>query len=268
MPNLELFADAGFPLTQFADLSETTVVLPEVPSTEEISLYLHLMSHLGAQTGYPALRITVDGPNAVVRSDRDYLVLGTIASQPAFSSLNAILPVTFDSHGIHWEEKQNVFSVLSVLEAIPTRWWSNLNREPVKVALPSNAGGMPDALIEEIKSPSSLDCSIVVIALKDDASVDPFVGVLLDRSHSGDIAYSVSLLRNSAFESYPVDVATYHVGNISSYAVMRTWLTQHFMLLLIAVTALSFLVAVWTREWLSQRAHERLRLAESMTTGI
>ncbi|WP_263351799.1 UDP-forming cellulose synthase catalytic subunit [Acidicapsa acidisoli] len=264
MPNLELFADAGFPFTQMADLSETTVVLPETPSTDEVSLYLHLMSHFGAQTGYPALGVTVDGPNAVVRSDRDYLVLGTIASQPAFRSLNAILPVAFESDGIHLEKKQDVITVLSSLEAMPARWWSKLNKDPVKPELPSNASGMPDALIEEIKSPSSLDRSIVVIALKDNTSADAFATVLLDRSHSGDIAYSVSLLRNSAFESYPVDVATYHVGNISSYAIMRIWLTQHFMLLLISVTLLSFLVAIWTREWLSQRARERLKLAEGV----
>jgi len=266
MPNLELFADAGFPFTQFADLSETTVVLPEVPSVEEISLYLHLMGHFGAQTGYPALRVTVDGPNAVVRSDRNYLVLGTVARQPAFSSLNAILPVTFESDGIHVHQKRNVVSVISALEAIPSRLWSKFDKDAVKVEVPSSADGVPDALIEEIKSPSSLDRSIVVIALKDNASADAFAGVLLDRSHSGDIAYSVSLLRNTAFESYPVDVSTYHVGNISTYAIMRIWLTQHFILLFIAVTSLSFLVALWAREWLRERARERLRLAETLST--
>ena len=51
MPDPELFADAGFPFTQLADLSGTVVVLPSVPSAEEIALYLHLMSHFGAQTG-------------------------------------------------------------------------------------------------------------------------------------------------------------------------------------------------------------------------
>jgi cellulose synthase (UDP-forming) len=96
VPNIELFANAGFPFTQAADLSQTIVVLPSVPSSDEISLYLHLMSHFGAQTGYPALRVTVAGPNAVIGKAYDYLILGTVSNQPAFHSLDALLPVTFD----------------------------------------------------------------------------------------------------------------------------------------------------------------------------
>jgi cellulose synthase (UDP-forming) len=267
MPNLELFADAGFPFTQLADLSETTVVLPSVPSAEEISLYLHFMGHFGAQTGYPALRVTVDGPNTVISKGRDYLILGTIANQPAFSSMDALLPVTFDSNGIHVKQAQNYFSYLSAAEVSSSHWWSGLMGNQVKEELPSNAGGPPDAMVEEIESPSALDRSIVLIALKEGSSSDAFAGVLLDRSHSGDIAGSVSVLRNLAFESYSLDGATYHVGNISWFAMMRIWLTQHFVLLLLVVTALSFVVALWTREWLSQRADERLKLAETFNAA-
>jgi hypothetical protein len=36
LPNLEIFANAGFPFTRFADLSETTVVLPPTPTEQEI----------------------------------------------------------------------------------------------------------------------------------------------------------------------------------------------------------------------------------------
>jgi hypothetical protein len=46
---------------------------------------------------------------------------------------------------------------------------------------------------------------------------------------------------------------------------MRIWLTQHFLLLLLIVTALSFLAALWTREWLSKQASERLKLADFFT---
>ena len=76
MPNLELFANAGFPFTRMADLADTTVVLPTTPTAAEIALFLHLMGHFGAQTGYPVLRVTVAGPDTVVRAARDYLILG------------------------------------------------------------------------------------------------------------------------------------------------------------------------------------------------
>jgi hypothetical protein len=45
--------------------------------------------------------------------------------------------------------------------------------------------------------------------------------------------------------------------------MMRIWFAQYFLLLLFAVTALSFLAASWTRGWLARRAHERLKLAET-----
>src|SRR5208283_4085595 len=56
LPNLEIFANAGFPFTRFADLGETTVVLPPAPSVPEIETFLTLMGHFGRQTGFPALR--------------------------------------------------------------------------------------------------------------------------------------------------------------------------------------------------------------------
>jgi cellulose synthase (UDP-forming) len=74
-------------------------------------------------------------------------------------------------------------------------------------------------------------------------------------------------LRNSAFESYAVDANTYRVGNISWYSQMRIWLTEHFMQLLLIVTALSFVASFWIRDWLSRRARERLKLAETVTAA-
>ncbi len=53
LPNLELFANAGFPFTRVADLSETTVVLPPTPTEQEIETFVTLMGHFSRQTGFP-----------------------------------------------------------------------------------------------------------------------------------------------------------------------------------------------------------------------
>ena len=267
MPNLELFADAGFPFTQFADLSQTTVIMPASPSMDEISLFLHLVSHFGEQTGYPALQVTIDGPDAVIAKDRDYLILGTIANQPSFASLDPLLPATLDAGGIHVKPSQSYLSPLSSVDLTAQRIWARLTADALKDSVPANGGGIPDALIEEIKSPSSADRSIVLIALQDSATADTFAKVLLDRSHSGDIADSVSLLRNARFESYPVESDAYHVGNISWYARMRIWMTQNFLWLLLAVCALTFFMAACIRNWLSEHASERLKLGEAVEMG-
>ena len=262
MPNLELFANAGFPFTQLADLAQTTVVLPTVPSAEEMALYLHLMSHFGAQTGYPVLGVEVAGPNTVISRARDYLILGTIADQPAFGSLDASLPVTLDNNGLHLKQAQGYAAKISSLETAGSRWWSGLLGNAVTEERLSNVAGVPDALVEEVQSPASPDRSIVLIVLKQDASAGAFADVFLDRSQSRDITGAVSLLQGEKFSSYAVEGGSYHVGNITWYAMMRIWLTQYFLLLLLVVTALSFVLATWTRGWLARRARERLKLAE------
>lgn len=82
MPNLSAYADAGFPFSRMADLSDTVVVTAESPSTEQLATLLDAMGLLGAHTGYPAysVRITDDWDQAV-HQDADILVIGPMPEQ-------------------------------------------------------------------------------------------------------------------------------------------------------------------------------------------
>jgi cellulose synthase (UDP-forming) len=265
MPDLEPFANAGFPFTRRADLAETTVVLPDQPSADEIALYLHLMSHFGAQTGYPALRVTVSGPNAVMSNAQDYLVLGTIANQPAFAALGALLPVTLNANGLHVNHMPWNLGALenSIARRSKRLLGIDRNRE-----LHAEDAGLSDALIEEIESPSSPKRSVVMIALQNDGTANAFAAVFLNRSQTRDIAGTVSLLRSGAFESYSIDGARYHLGDLSWYGQMRAWFLSYYLLLLLVVTAVSLLAALWIRNWLMRHAQERLKVAEPPDTEI
>src|ERR1700679_1605530 len=101
------------------------------------------------------------------------------------------------------------------MEAAWSREWATLLKSAEPQNLPSNVDGIPEAIVEEIESPSSSDRSIVLIALQQNSTVDAFVDTFLERSQSDDISSSVSLLRNLKFVSYPMEGASYHVGNIS-----------------------------------------------------
>jgi cellulose synthase (UDP-forming) len=208
--------------------------------------------------------VTVSGPSVVLRPDRDYLVLGTVTSQPAFRSLDSSLPATFDENGVHTRPARSYLTSVRAIEVALSHWQSKIMGQPTTEKLPTNETGIPDALIEEVESPSSPDRCIVLVMLKDDAAANSLANVFLDRSQSRDIAGSVSLFRHQKFESYQVEGQTFHVGDITWFAMMRIWLTQHFLLLLAVVSTLSFMVAYWTREWLSQRACERLKLSGSV----
>ena len=123
MPNLELFANAGFPFTRFADLSQTRIVLPPAASAKEIGLYLMLVSHFAEQTGYPALRLQVKD-SAGLGDDADYLVLGTPIDQPAFEPLNQHLPITVNPDAVSIQDTKGFF------ESIASAWWQVAEMRP------------------------------------------------------------------------------------------------------------------------------------------
>jgi cellulose synthase (UDP-forming) len=261
MPNLELFSNAGFPFTQYADLQKTTVVLPDAPDPKEIALYLYLMSHFGAQTGYPGIRVTVAGSNAAIGAGRDYLVLGTVGNQPAFASLDNVMPVALDASGIQVKPQQGLQAMIGRVQNMALDKWNGLVGKPPINSL-ATVAGVPDVLIQEAMSPVSPDRSIVMIALRQDSSVDPFASVFLDRSQTRDMTGPVSLLIGEKLQSYPVTGARYHIGEVTPYVRLRIWFGESYLLLLFAVTPLTLLIALWTYGWMARRAHERLKLGE------
>jgi cellulose synthase (UDP-forming) len=121
LPNLELLANAGFPFTRYADLDQTVVVLPREPGVEEIALYLMLLGHFGAQTGYPALRLQVEDQHALQPgNDRDVLLIGSLDDQPAVGSLAQMLPIALDGSGLTIQEPRPYFSSLrNLLNSVP-----------------------------------------------------------------------------------------------------------------------------------------------------
>ena len=139
MPNLELFSNAGFPFTRYADLSQTTVVLPDEPSSQEIETYLTMMGHFGAETGFPALRVTVAGPEALQSgADQDFLVIATGQTNGDVGRLASEMPVTFGDNSLKVQDTRGFFA------AVHNMWW----RIPANDQLSSGligTTGVPDA---------------------------------------------------------------------------------------------------------------------------
>lgn len=257
LPDLELFANAGFPFTRRADLSETTVIVPATPTANEIAVYLHLMSHCGSQTGHPVLRVEVAGPDAVLGKDRDYLIFGSIQSQAAFGSLDSYLPVSFNGDTINVRQGQGRMAQLMDT-------WQRLIGRFVTREIPSNDGGRIDALIQGIQSPVSPGHSIVMIALRDDGAAKVFDDVFVDRSQSSDIGSSISLLRQGKFQSYGMNDRVYHVGNLSPYRVMRIWMAQYFLSLVVVMVIFSLILGAWLYQYIAAKARARLAIGYAL----
>ena len=79
MPDLRVFANAGFPYSRMADLADTLVVVPKSPTEGQVATLLETAGGIGAQTGLAAinLRMTDDG-SQIKDKDADLLLIGSI----------------------------------------------------------------------------------------------------------------------------------------------------------------------------------------------
>lgn len=79
MPSLRAWANAGFPFSRYADLAQTLVLMPPKPDAEQVSTLLNTLGNMGAQTGYPALRVQLTDDWATAKKqDVDLLMIGVI----------------------------------------------------------------------------------------------------------------------------------------------------------------------------------------------
>jgi cellulose synthase (UDP-forming) len=258
LPNLELFANAGFPFTRFADLGQTTVVLPAVPSEQEIEAFVTLMGHFGRQTGFPALRVTVAGAEAMHQgAATDFLVIGTGDDQPGFDKIASHLPVALHSGQVQVHDTQGLF-------LIPHHAWWKVQSDEHTESGDLTASGTPDAVIEGIKSPYDTrgNSSIVAIHFRDAQSFEPFMASYLRVQQASDVSGTVSVLHGAQFQSFRIGAEVYHVGVLPWWKWMSMWVRQYPWLVAIVVLVMSFLLAIWTRQWLRHKARARLKMVE------
>ena len=256
LPNLEIFANAGFPFTRIADLSETTVILPAMPTTQELELFLTLMGHFGRQTGMPVFRVKVDGSDAMKPGAvTDFLVLGTGDDQPAFARLGDHLPVNVQGGQVQVRDTGSLFG-------LPHQAWWKIEAPEHTESGDLTASGTPDSVIEGIQSPYSPGRSIVVINVKDAATYDPFITTFLKVQQASDINGTVSVLHGSLFQSFRIGSGAYFVGSLPMWTSLTLWFMRAPWLAALVAIGFAFLLAIWVRIWLRNHARKRLQLED------
>ena len=261
MPNLELFANAGFPFTRFADLSQTNIVMPPTASSGEIGLYLMLLSYFAEQTGYPALRLHIGEPGNLGK-DADYLILGTPEDQPAFEQLNHHLPITVAHDGVSIQDTNGFFAAVQsawwqVAEMRP-EWWWKLTQGNQKAGLIASLGEYPDAVIQGIESPWARGRSVVTITIKNDGAAKALTSAFLKTSGSANVSDSVSVLQGNDFTSYRLGDTFYQVGHLPWWTQVRYRLREFPWLVVVLTFVLGLIVVPWTRARLDHRTQARL----------
>jgi len=271
MPNLELFANAGFPFTRFADLSQTRIVLPSNVTEQEVSLYLALMAYFGEQTGLPAFRVQVGDP-ANLGNDEDYLIIGNANDQVAFDKIANELPVAVRGNGLTIHDTTGLFSLIErqwwrVSEVRPDWWW-RLGQYRERQGLMASLSDPPDVLLQGIQSPWGSARSIVTITLKNDDAVKPFLESFWKSSSSGDISQSVSVLHGRTFTSYRLGEKYYYVGHLPWWLLFRFWMhTYPFLIVMIGII-IALLMVPFLQASLKRRARRRLAMESLETRNV
>lgn len=234
MPNLRYFADAGFPFTKYADLAQTTAVLPDAPATAEIATLLGVMGRFGAATGYPATGVRVAGPgDANALKDRDLLLVGS--RLPLLAAWRDRLPATLEG---------GTRSVSLPADAGFPFGWRGMRSgaDPAIASTSSFAGGGPLALVLGFESPVAGARSVVALT----ASEPSLLPAVLDALDGGNVSGSAAFVRGKRVDSV-LSGATYTVGELPWWTAVWYAMSRHPILLgLLAVAAvLVFAFALW-----------------------
>ncbi|HTZ59778.1 MAG TPA: UDP-forming cellulose synthase catalytic subunit [Acidobacteriaceae bacterium] len=259
LPNLNLFAKAGFPFTRMADLSETAVVLPSTPSPEVLGLYLDLMGYFGAQTGYPTTRLqVVSASDTAQMAGKDLLVLGSFVDLAGIPEITENLPLTYAGLS---------FTLSLRARLALTADWVTRRNSAAWQAMNDTDNLAPQGIVEGIASPFARGRSVVVIAGRNRAALPGLASALLTTMPLEGIDGTVSLWTGNSFVSYPLSTAVYGSEVLPWYRAFGYWLPHHpfvlLLLLLLALAVLGFL----TQQFLAVRVRMRLALAQEGSRG-
>jgi hypothetical protein len=249
MPDLAAFDNGGFPFTRMADLSQTTVVLPDQPSVADYSAYLTLLGRLGASTGYPATGVAVAQAGQTAKlADRDLLVIASGDNQPLLKQWAQYMPASMDG-------KEKRFSI-SDLVYRTTSWLGTRPQPRDSVSFNSDSA---DALLAGFESPVTAGRSVVVVSGNKPQGLADALNVLMDDgSDDHNIKGSLVMVRGKQAESLLAE-ETYYVGSLPPVEYAQWFFGRHLILFLVFCLLGTLLLASVLYWSLHARAQRRLK---------
>ncbi|MDF7649301.1 cellulose biosynthesis cyclic di-GMP-binding regulatory protein BcsB [Pantoea sp. Acro-805] len=248
MPSLNAYANAGFPYSRYADLAQTLVLVQPKPDNGEVGTMLNALGAIGAQTGYPALRVQMsDDWNKAKTTDADVLMIGSIP-----------------------QDLQDDKKINALVEA--ARSWINMPSRPITAQnVPVSASDRkvesqteissrgPMGAIVGFQSPFNDQRSVVALLADSPRGWDLLNNALLDSGKRAAIFGSATIVRESGVTSVRVG-DTYFVGHLPWWERLWNLLATHPVWLAICAAIVVVLFALMA--WRLMRMVSRRRLAE------
>ena len=245
MPDLAAFANSGFPFTKYADLAETSVILPDQPTPAEYAAFFRIMGRLGDATGYPASRVVVAPVSDIARhADRELLLIGAAQSLTVLDSWREKLPWAFSESGrkLRFDRAHNS-----------------------AYSLPTSAGGIdvqvasegPVSFLAGFESPLMNGRSVVVLSASESAALDPATTAMMDPKHLRFVQGSLVIFRGDQATTINEE-KSYHVGDLPYFDYIRWYLSRRPLWLVIALLIAVPVIASLLYAFLKARVKHRL----------
>ncbi|MGP9765769.1 UDP-forming cellulose synthase catalytic subunit [Halomonas sp. AOP13-D3-9] len=247
LPELAYWVSAGYPFTQWADLSQTSLLLPEVPHANEISAALGLVGRMANATGYPSygldIRKGLNMSSALV--DRDLLVVAR-ADHIEQSALNDLM---------------DPFAVVDETVRIqPSSLWQRV-QVWAKADFSTESGRArneltsqaPEQVLLATRSPINDGRSLILATGFSDQGIQQLTRVIdqpeISRQTVGDL---VTIDQEQNVEAYRVTERNIR-GNISWSRLVRWYVGQYILPALLLMIIIVLLTAVVLHGTLNRR---------------
>lgn len=245
LPDLNVFANSGFPFTKYADLQQTLVILNENPTPKALSILFNLTGHFGAITGYPGHRLTVKYlSDDIDYNDKDILFITK--------------PSTY-SDKLKEDEPKNILlnnNQRAIKLAIYNGAYDDNKAEKIQINVTSS-GNM--AVITGYQSPFNSQRSIVSLTATTNEAFDLLDNALMNSQSREQIKGGAAIITTQGIETIKTD-KQYFVGQIPVHTLIWFHLSDHpFILALLSILTLLLISFVL---WRLLQALTYKRLAE------
>jgi hypothetical protein len=250
MPDLTLFANAGYPFTRYADLAETAIVLPDATDPIAVEQLFFLLGRMGRQTGAVALGYRLlDTEQARQARDLDLLILSGPRSNALVSSWGQGLPLTFDAAQRQYRDGEPATAARMDGTAAARE---NAQAGAVQVQAAGTLGA-----IMSFESPLSAGRTVVALLATDGSGADALMAALANESKVPLIRGALTILRGGDLQSYQ-RTKLYYVGSLSWWQWLWFHVSQHALLLTLVCLATAITTALLIYGWLQRLAARRL----------
>ncbi|MBC3936469.1 UDP-forming cellulose synthase catalytic subunit [Undibacterium sp. CY7W] len=252
-PNLAYLANAGFPYTRFADLSETAIIMPDRSTIPEMEVFLNLMGRMGESTGYPVTNATlIRGADVDKHSNKELLVIATAGNQPLLKQWAKYMPFAMDETGNRLQLPTGFLRVLA-------RWTGkdldDIERRSGEMLA---ATGNNFGALMQFQSPLSGGRNVIVLTAGDGPSLLDLTEGLnksdIRSKYQGDLV----LLKGERVASFLIG-DTYYAGNLPLWTWIKWTLSGQPVLLILFLMLASLIAATLLFRFLKRKAATRLR---------